>query len=318
MQLKDFLNDNRISYIENVSLQKLTGMNLLGTLPLIAYPESIYQLEILYKWIVNTDFSYEVLGGLTNTYLKENFRRDLVIVTTKVRDINFADNKIVVGCGYGLSSISKKLTRDGYDHFCGLVGIPGTIGAAAINNSGAFGDSMSQVVSSVTIMDNKGIEHELTSLELSFSPRRSKLKFNNFGVVLSVTLYLKKATDCDSLLKKMNSYQELRRKLIDGHRKSLGSIIAGYSLQELWKRHKFANIIRKIIYYPFKYTRFRKQAQCFAEFISLGNIKFIKHCDNLGRFCWTKNTKESDFMEYLSFIKAKSCNKIIIEIEIKS
>ena len=231
-------------------------------------------------------------------------------------DIIEKKNLIIVGCGYGLSSLSKRLTINGFKHFSGLVGIPGTIGAAAINNSGAFSDSISDIVQSVSILDHNGNLVDMSADELCYSPRNSKLKGTQFGVLLSVTLNLSKSATPEYLIKKMEDNQRNRKENIDGSRKSLGSIVAGYTINRIWEEHRIANIFKKIIYTPFKKTKYRKKILCFSEFFVLGNLRFIKHCDNIGRFCWEKDTTEKDFMDYLSFLKKKS-KKIVLEIDIK-
>lgn len=318
MDIQRFLEDNSISYKSNVLLSSLTGMSLNGHISLIAYPDSVERLKILFCYVLRNQFTYEIIGCLTNTYLCEGFNRDIVISTCMVKEITQTENSVVVGCGCGLSALARKLTLEGYNHYTGLVGIPGTIGAATINNSGAFGDSMEAVVESVTIIDSKGTEVVYSVDALKYSPRYSSLKNQKFGVLLYVTLRLDKVENPQDIIEKMNNNQIIRKQLIDGKRKSLGSIIAGYSIQNLWKEHPIANVVKKVLYAPFRGTKYWKKAQCVAEFLVLGNLRFIKHCDNIGRFCWSKETQEKDFKDYLAFIETKSNGKIDLEIEIKS
>lgn len=142
-----FLKTNEIYYKENVQLSELSGMNVQGLLPIVAYPNSMSQLANLYIEVVRRNITYDILAGLTNTYLSNGYFRDIVIMTTKVKEkIRENEDRVWVGCGYSLTKISNEFSREGIAGYEGFVGIPGTIGAAAINNSGAFNSSMSKVV----------------------------------------------------------------------------------------------------------------------------------------------------------------------------
>ena len=58
-------------------------------------------------------------------------------------------------CGAPISSLSKSLVDKGYLGFYGFVNLPGTIGAAAVNNSGCFGCTISDLVISIIIYNKK-------------------------------------------------------------------------------------------------------------------------------------------------------------------
>lgn len=317
MEIFQFLEENKIDYKTNVLLSALTGMNISGTIPILAKPNTIEQLRFLYSYVCDSQYSFDIVGGLTNTYLSSSFYRDVLIQTTKVKDVIIGQDSITVGCGYNLTKLSKELCNDEVAGYEGFVGIPGTIGAAAINNTGAFTSVMSDVVLSVTIIDTDGNTHKFSNQDMQYQTRSSFLKGRHFGVLLSVDLDISKKSVKEEIEKKVKAYTNIRKLDIDGNRKSLGSIIAGHTLPLLWKEHNVANIVRKILYMPFKHTRFRKKVQCVTEFLVLGGVRFIKHCDNIGRFCWTKSTTEKDFLDYIQFITEKSNNRIKLEIEIK-
>lgn len=55
----------------------------------------------------------------------------------------------------------------------------------------------------------------------------------------------------------------------------------------------------------------------FLDFLFLGKPSLAKHCDSLNRFCWKKDTKEEDFMEYLNYMQKLAGNQLKLEIEIR-
>lgn len=317
MELLAFLKGNNINFRENVPLSQMTGMNLKGTLPIVAKPSRIEEIKSLYLFLLSSSYSFEIVGGLSNTYLCESFYRDIIIQTTQIQDYTKYSDSIEVGCGYNLSKLSKTLSSEGIAGYEGFIGIPGTVGAAAINNSGAFNSSMDKVVKEVCFIDMHGHTVRLNNEKMHYETRSSILKFTNFGILTSVVLDTSRKDDIIEIENRVKRIADIRKKEIDSNRKSLGSIVAGHTIQNIWRENRIANFLRMLMYVPFKNTSFRKRAQCLSEFIALGGIRFVKHCDNIGRFCWTNNTREVDFFDYIEFIKKKSNNTVELEIEIK-
>lgn len=317
MRLEEFLISNNIQFKRNVPLSELTGMNLNGYLNLVARPSSTEQLKMLYQFLISKNLSYEIVGGLTNTYLCEGFTRDIIIQTDNIQEVKWSQDEVEVSSGYNFNKLAIEISRLGRANYEGFIGIPGTVGAAAINNSGAFGADVSKVLKCATILTPNGKEIALSNDDFSYGPRYSKLKNYNFGVLLTVTLDISNRCSQEVIDSKIAKIREDRKQRKEWDRKSLGSIFVGKSIASVWQTHPFRNIIRKMIYLPFKYTKFRRQAQCFSEFIALGNLRFIKYCDNIGRFCWDENTKEEVFFDYIDFVKRISKQNAILEIEIK-
>ena len=200
-------------------------MNQAGTIPLVAQPNNIQHLVNLYR-VVNHNFSYEILGTITNTYIAEGITRDIIIVTTKVKDIEKQEGQVVVGCGYSLTKIASDLSEEGLTGYEGLVGIPGTVGAAAINNSGAFSSDMAHVVREVQIINKEGEIHTISNRDLKYTIRKSCLKHQDFGVLLSVSLQTSEYGDKKEINKLINSTKIKQDKL---------SIIKQIKDQKVWR-----------------------------------------------------------------------------------
>jgi UDP-N-acetylmuramate dehydrogenase len=74
-----------------------------------------------------------------------------------------------------------------------LSGIPGLVGATPLQNVGAYGTELSDVVSAVTVLDrDRGDVADLTPGQCAFGYRTSALKRTRRQVVLSVTLSLER------------------------------------------------------------------------------------------------------------------------------
>ena len=281
-----FLKNNQIPYKENIPLSEFTGMNQMGILPLIVYPKTIEQLKITYLKIINSKLSFDILGGVTNTYLSNNYQRDIIIVTTKLKGIKKSDETIWVECGYSLTKIARELSSEGITGYEGFIGIPGTIGAAAINNSGAFNTTISNVVKKVKILTPQGNFIDLNNTELKYTSRNSVLKKNlEKGIVLCVELDITDKDNIENIQTKIKAINTFRKNYIDGKHKSLGSIFVSSTLKEIGKRHKLAIFTKKIINQPFKLFIHNNQFNTFLDFLFLGKPSLAKHCDSLNRFC---------------------------------
>lgn len=316
--MKTYLEQQGIAYKECIPIKQITGMNQKGIIPLVAYPDSIEKLEILGREILRRNLSFDILGGLTNTYLCESYKRDIVVITTKVQDINFYKASICVGCGYNLTKLSKELSAKGIAGYEGFIGIPGTVGAAAINNSGAFSSSMSKVVVGVNILTKWGGRF-VSNTDLQYKTRSSMLKKNTSeDVVLSVLLSTANKENIESLKHKINEISQCRKSHVDGKRKSLGSVFVAPTLKELHDHHKFATTIKKICNQPFKIIFHNNpKINTYLDFLFLGKPSLAKHCDSLNRFCWDKGTTEKDFLTYIETMQKLAHNKLTLEISIK-
>lgn len=308
-----------IIYKENMPMGQLTGMNQKAVIPLVAYPSSLQQMIDLCKILVERSLTWEILGGVTNTYLCESFKRDIVISTRKLNKVNQSDEKLFVECGCNLTSVSKHLVEKGYVGYEGLVGIPGTIGAAAINNSGAFGCEMSHVVKSVQCLSM--VSGELKNFnkdEMQYQRRNSILKGNKEYCVLSVELNASRKGEPKELTAMMRKNLEIRRTKVDGKRKSLGTVFVSNSMTELYNRHRLSIACWKILNLPNKFLFHRHDWSLYLQFLCLGHPELFSHCDSIGRFCWDKDTTEADFFEYIHTMQDLADGKLILEIDIKN
>lgn len=305
-----------IQYQENVPLSKLTGIRHNNIVPIVASPNSIGQFQKLIEHIWG-QYSFGIFGGITNTYICDTYKKDIIIITKKVNEIiPIGKNSLRVGCGYNLTKISKELSEKGIKGYTGFVGIPGTIGAAAMNNSGAFHCEMKDIVIGCTVMNEKKEILYLTNTELGYTTRKSNLKGANI-VLLSVDIKIGDKGNPSELLQKIKLQQNRREKTIDGHKKSLGSVFVGSSLNEIYKNHPFAMLCKKALVIPNKLLFHNRKYDTFAQFLALGHPELAKHCYNINRFCWDKDTTETDFFIYLETMQKLAKGKLQLEIEIK-
>lgn len=187
----------------------------------------------------------------------------------------------------------------------GAIGMLGFLNAAMADATQRF----------MSYAEGEGNKNKKKSI---FNVRNSILKRNlGKGIVLYVELNTTNKDNVDNILNRIKIYNAFRKTQVDGKRKSLGSIFVSSSLKEIGRRHKIAIFTKKVINQPIKFFFHNTRINTFLDFLFLGKPSLAKHCDNLNRFCWQKNTKEDDFMEYLNYMQKLAGNQLKLEIEIR-
>ena len=238
MSLNKYLNENSIEFASNVDLKQLTGVNG-GTCSYFSKPKSFEQYLGLLKFSIRNKLSFEVVGNLTNTFFLQSYNPKLIISTIHVNEMTTENEYLLCSCGCNLTKVSRYCVSNGISGYEGFIGIPGTIGAAAINNSGAFSSEMSKVVKYVEVLTSENHLKRLYPLELNYKTRSSILKNSALkAFVLRVALDISQKEEVSVLESKAEEIRKLRQNTIDGKRKSLGSVFVSTSLRVIFDQHK--------------------------------------------------------------------------------
>jgi UDP-N-acetylmuramate dehydrogenase len=149
-----------------------------------------------------------VLGGGSNVVLPDAGLDEVVLVRSRGIDVDGDD--LLVQAGEDWDALVARTLDDGYAGLEALSGIPGTVGAAPIQNIGAYGAEVASAVVSVRVLDRRtGEVLELSAAACGFAYRRSLLKAEpGRRVVLAVRLRLARGTQSAPV-----RYAELARAL---------------------------------------------------------------------------------------------------------
>ena len=142
-----------------------------------------------------------ILGGGSNLLIADDPFPGIVI-----RVETTGNSYEIDACSGGLLTVAAGEDWDTFVQFTidkglanleSLSGIPGTVGAAPIQNIGAYGHDVSEVIARVRTFDRKS--HEIKTLmasELEFGYRTSKFKRDpNRYVILDVTFHLRRGEE---------------------------------------------------------------------------------------------------------------------------
>ena len=140
-----------------------------------------------------------VLGGGSNLLVADQgFPGTVVVVRTRGVDaVPDADGVTVrVAAGEPWDAFIATTVERGWTGLEALSGIPGTVGAAPVQNIGAYGVELSDVLTAVDFLDAETSERSwVPASELALGYRTSTLKHGRRGVVLTVEFRLGTASD---------------------------------------------------------------------------------------------------------------------------
>jgi UDP-N-acetylmuramate dehydrogenase len=149
-----------------------------------------------------------ILGGGSNLVISDaGFNGRVIKIQTK--GISNSNDVIEVAAGENWDDFVFWSIENGYGQLAPLTGIPGTVGATPIQNVGAYGTEVSEIIESVVVFDRIAkIKIKLSNNECKFSYRNSVFKSEpDRYVILSVRFKLAKTTRIPVL------YDELATKL---------------------------------------------------------------------------------------------------------
>ena len=177
--------------IENVDLSKYTTYKINARGSVLVEPKNQKELLTVLKYSKEHNIPSKILGGGSNLIFKQDYS-GILIQLKAFDDVKIEKNIVKVGAGYPLLKLALKVSRMGYTGLEFATGIPGTIGGAIFNNSGAYGSDMGYVVESVLVITPDLELKRMYNKELNYHYRTSFFKQNPGYVILEANIVIKK------------------------------------------------------------------------------------------------------------------------------
>lgn len=158
---------------------------------------------------------YFILGAGTNVLVSDRGIRGLV-VESRAKKVTWAeqDNRaqVTVEAGAPLSRLARQAARRGWAGLTWACGIPGTVGGGVVQNAGAHGGCMADVLQSVTVLDNDDVTWCVPAENLGFDYRDSvfKKRIGPAWIILAAELRLHRG-DPAGLAARIADYDAWRR-----------------------------------------------------------------------------------------------------------
>lgn len=167
-------------------LSRLTTFKIGGACKELYYPSDITEFVDLLKRIENP---YIIAGG-SNLLISSQGVNFPVISTTKLKNLEILDNKVVVECGVKGGYLAQSVAKLGLSGFEFLIAFPGTVGGNLYMNASAHGQFMSDYFLSAKVFDKETKDViQLSKSEMNFAYKKSILQTKRY-VLLSAEFEL--------------------------------------------------------------------------------------------------------------------------------
>lgn len=155
--MPEALREAGIPYREQEPLARHTSMGVGGPAALMAFPRSADELVGALRLRAELSVPHRVLGGGSNLVVADEGLDELVINTEKVAHVSVGDEgRVRAEGGANLIRTVVRCCRAGWAGLQSAVGIPGSVGGAAVMNAGAYGFSISDVMTEIEVYDERG------------------------------------------------------------------------------------------------------------------------------------------------------------------
>lgn len=314
MEISEFFITYKIAYENNVLLSKKTWIKTGGLCTYWVAPQTVEQLTEVCKFLYSNNITYDLVGQTSNIFFHSTYNPQVVVSTVKVNGYSIEGNILTCDCGCNVMRLAKEMLAEGYAGFYGLVGLPGTVASAAVNNAGCFSCSISEMLISADVLMPNGTIKIFKRDDFGYEKRSSKFKRGEVkGVVLSVKLKLEKAESIEEEYRKSEETKVYRKTNQEGPAKNLGSVFAKMTLKYNY-RNRMAAIITTIA------TRigFKNKKLLYKRMLlwlyGYSDLNLYISDKQINTFVWRDADAEQKFVRYKEFM-GKVFDDLTIEIE---
>jgi UDP-N-acetylmuramate dehydrogenase len=160
-RMKDALREAGVPFREQEPLSRHTSMGVGGPAEIMAFPRSSDELQKALRLRAEMDVPHRILGGGSNLVVVDEGLDELIVNTEQLRRIEIGETgEVTAEGGANLIRTVVACGRAGWRGLESAVGIPGSVGGAAVMNAGAYGFSISDVMKEIVVYDGRGERSE--------------------------------------------------------------------------------------------------------------------------------------------------------------
>ena len=166
---------------EHITLKPYTTLQTGGVARYLLTVTTLQELEEAARFIAEKNLPYLVIGGGSNILVGDSGFAGVVILN-KLQGIEYLEETadtvtLAASAGEVFDEVVEETVEKGYWGLENLSHIPGTMGATPVQNVGAYGVEMSQLIVGVDVFDMKEQTHKYFSVEeCAFAYRESFFK----------------------------------------------------------------------------------------------------------------------------------------------
>ncbi len=152
-----------------------TSFKIGGPADLAVVPEDAEDLKAALHFARSKGLPVFVLGGGSNTLVRDGGIRGMVILPEKFQDLLRARNEVLAGAGVRISRLLAYCSKQGLAGLEFLSGVPGTVGGAVWGNAGAWAGATADRLTRVQLVTDEGDDLVLAREAIPFTYRSSGL-----------------------------------------------------------------------------------------------------------------------------------------------
>jgi len=172
--------DSRLELRQGVPLQEFTTWRVGGPAEWFAEPADGAQLIALARWARERQLPLRVIGAGSNLLIADQGLAGLTVSIRRLQGsrVDGESGVVEAEAGEPIPTLARKVARAGLHGLEWAVGIPGTVGGAAVMNAGAQGGCTAEWLDSVLVLDPSGSGESLRlrATDLDFDYRHSRLQ----------------------------------------------------------------------------------------------------------------------------------------------
>lgn len=185
---------------QNVPLSDHSTMRLGGNAAYLCDITDRFEIARAYAWAAERNLPVIMIGDGSNIVWRDEGYPGLVLVNKIKRFESFNVDEenlyLTAGAGENWDAIVQRSVEMGYGGLAELSLIPGTVGAAPVQNIGAYGREIMEVIATVEAYDvSKGSLITIPGSDCDFAYRSSRFKTTDKGKfnISAVTFHLKRS-----------------------------------------------------------------------------------------------------------------------------
>lgn len=314
MDIAKFLSERRIAYVKAVPLSQKSWIKTGGVCEYWVTPQSVEQLSEVCSFLYGNNMEYDLVGQTSNIFFHSSYNPKVVVSTINVNSYNIKDDTIECDCGVSVMKLAKDCLSKGYAGFYGLVGLPGTVASAVVNNAGCFGCSISSMLISANVLMPDGTIKTFSKEDFGYEKRSSRFKRGELkGVILSMNLKLQKAENIEEELRRSDKTKQYRKYYQEGPARNLGSVFSNMK-QNRNLKNLAAVLISSIAGIKGASVKRLVNKRILLFLYGYKDLTDYISDKQINTFVWHDSEAEQIFVRYKEFM-AKVYKNLTIEIE---
>ncbi|MAG28839.1 UDP-N-acetylmuramate dehydrogenase [bacterium] len=194
---------------EKTNLSEHTSIKLGGNAKHFVICSSVDEIQEALEYAKENNFKTCILAGGSNTIFPD-IGFDGLVIKMDLRGVSFESDMVTAAAGENWDDLVEECVKKGLAGIEALSGIPGSVGATPIQNVGAYGQEVSDVIINVRAIDRetlKEVEFKNRECEFGYRTSRFKTKDKDKYIITEVQYQLKK--DANPKIE----YDQLKQKL---------------------------------------------------------------------------------------------------------